>query len=57
MNTAEEIQMVNQSKVAGTISIQTAAEKIELAAPDEMERLKKQAEEEAAKTKPIIETE
>jgi SPP1 family phage portal protein len=49
MNTAEEIQMVNQSKVAGTISIQTAAEKIELAAPDEMERLKKQAEEEAKK--------
>jgi len=58
MNAAEEIQMVNQSKVAGTISIQTAAEKSELAAPDEIERLEKQAkEEEAAKAKTIVEPE
>jgi hypothetical protein len=53
MNAAEEIQMVNQSKVAGTISIQTASEKSELAAPDEMERLQKQAEEEDKKTNKI----
>jgi len=52
MNAAEEVQMVNQSKVAGTISIQTATERSELAAPDEVDRLKAQ---EAAAQKPIIE--
>lgn len=60
MNTLDEVAMVNQSKTAGTISIKTATERNILSAPDEVERLKKQAEEEAeaaAKIKPEIKTE
>jgi hypothetical protein len=59
MNTLDEVTMVNLSKNAGTISIQTASETIPFAAPDEAERLKKQAEEIKAvvEVKPEVKTE